>query len=62
MAHEHIQAFFAYELEKKLEEIQRRGIGFINCVTKNRIEYCIDDTVYVFMLEERGREDSAGLN
>lgn len=53
MAHEHIQAFFMYELEKKLEEIQRRGIGFINCSSKGVIEYCIDDAVYVFTLTEK---------
>lgn len=53
MEHEHIQAFLMYEIEKKLEEIQRRGVGFINCTSLGTIEYRIDDTVYVFTIKEK---------
>ena len=39
MEHEHIQAFLMYEIIKKLEDLQRRGIGY-------------DETVYHIKISE----------
>lgn len=43
---EHIKAFFMYEIEKMLETIQKRGIGYIDCTYVGGIDYKIDGVVY----------------
>lgn len=53
MAHEHIQAALMYELEKKLEEIQRRGVGYIDQIFRGGVDYKIDDTVYRITITEQ---------
>lgn len=52
--HEHIQAFIMYELEKALQQIQRRGIGFVENTSKQKIEYRIDNVVYTLSISEKG--------
>ena len=50
--HEHIQALLMYEIEKKLEEIQRKGVGYIDCTYTGGINYKIDDVIYKITIEE----------
>ena len=52
--HEHIQALLMFEIEKKLEELQRRGVGYIDCEYTGGINYKIDDTVYEITIKEKG--------
>lgn len=51
--HEHIQAFLMFEIQKKLEEIQRRGVGYIDCTYTGKVDYKIDDVVYEIKITER---------
>ncbi len=51
--HEHIQAFLMFEIQKKLEEIQRRGVGYIYCTYTGEIDYKIDGVVYEIKITER---------
>lgn len=53
--HTHIQTLLMSEISKKLEELQRRGIGYIDCECTGRIDYKIDDVVYQISIEEDGR-------
>ena len=52
MEHEHIQAFLMYEIIKKLEDLQRRGIGYIDLSYTGGIDYKIDETVYHIKISE----------
>ena len=52
MEHEHIQAFLMYEIIKKLEDLQHRGIGFIDLSYTGGIDYKIDETVYHIKISE----------
>ena len=52
--HEHIQALLMFEINKKLEELQRRGVGYIDCEYTGGINYKIDDTVYEITIKEKG--------
>ena len=52
MEHEHIQAFLMYEIIKKLEYLQRRGIGSIDLSYTGGIDYKIDETVYHIKISE----------
>lgn len=55
--HEHIQALLMFEINKKLEELQRRGVGYIDCEYMGSINYKIDDTVYEITIKEKGGEE-----
>ena len=50
--HGHIQAFLMYEIEKLLEAIQKRGVGYINCTGVGEIDYEIDGVVYHIKITE----------
>lgn len=50
--HEHIQAFLMYEIQKRLEDLERRGVGFINVTYNGGIDYKIDGVVYHIRIEE----------
>ena len=54
--HEHIQAALMWEIEKRLEEIQRRGVGYIDLTYTGGIDYRIDDIVYEIKITERRAE------
>jgi len=56
--HEHIQAFLMYEITTLLQEIERRGIGFIDLTYKYGIDYKIDGTVYHIRIEENEKTDT----
>lgn len=51
--HEHIKAFLMFEIDKRLSELQRRGIGYIDSEGVCCIEYKIDDIVYVISIQEK---------
>lgn len=53
MANEHIKAFLMYEIDKRLSELQRRGVGYIDSEGTCYINYKIDDTVYVISIREQ---------
>lgn len=55
MEHEHIQAFLMYEIIKKLEDLQRRGIGFIDLSYTGGVDYKIDGTVYHIKISESNK-------
>ena len=57
--HEHIQALLMFEINKKLEELQRRGVGYIDWEYMGGINYKIDDTVYEITIKEKGGVDNA---
>lgn len=52
MEREHIQAFLMYEIIKKLEDLQRSGIGSIDLSYTGGIDYKIDETVYHIKISE----------
>lgn len=50
--HEHIKALLMYEIQKRLEDLERRGVGFIDVSYKGGIDYRIDGVVYHIRIEE----------
>lgn len=58
MANEHIKAFLMFEIDKRLSELQRRGVGYIDSEGTCVINYKIDDTIYEISIREKeGAED-----
>ncbi len=57
--HEHIKALLMFEINKKLEELQRRGVGYIDCEYTGGIDYKIDNTVYEITIKEKGGDQNA---
>lgn len=51
--HQHIKALLMYEVEKALEAIQRRGVGYIEGSYTGGVDYAIDGVVYSITIEER---------
>lgn len=55
---EHIKAFLMYEIVKRLSELQRKGIGYIDSEGTCVIDYRIDNTIYEISIREKvGAED-----
>ena len=51
--HEHIQALLMFEINKKLEELQRRGVGYIDCEYMGGINYKIKSVTLQTLQTER---------
>ena len=58
--HEHIQALLMFEINKKLEELQRKGVGYIDCEYMGGINNKIDDTIYEITIKGKDEVRSDG--
>lgn len=52
--HEHTKALLMLAISEKLEELQRKDIGYINIEYTNGVDYVIDGTVYRITINENG--------
>ena len=55
----HIITLLLFEINKRLEQMQRRGIGRMEKSQTGAIEYRIDDTVYEITVKAKGAPRAA---